>query len=148
MLGGNGVPGNLPGEVKGIPVDRKADALFFLHAGRIDARRNEQEVREKKRFTLARYVVTYADGKTAEVPIDAEIDIDDARQTSPSALPGAMIGWTRPYPNSDLSAVAYVKPWNNPRPDVAIKSIDLVARPDKGLGVTALIAVTAATARP
>lgn len=59
-----------------------------------------------------------------------------------------MLGWTRPYPGSDLSAVAYVKSWTNSRPDVAIKTIDLIGGPDKARGVPALIAVTAATARP
>ncbi len=32
MVGGNGVPGNLPSEVRGIPINLKADALFFLQA--------------------------------------------------------------------------------------------------------------------
>ncbi len=147
MLGGYGIPENLPSEVKGIPVDRKADALFFLHAARIDGRRNEQKIREKKRFMLAKYVITYADGKTAEVPIDSEIDVDDYKQKSPNPLSGAMIGWIKPYGNPDASAVAYVKPWTNPRPDVRIRSIDLIGGPDKGRGIPALIAVTAASAR-
>ncbi|MDB5352880.1 MAG: Beta-galactosidase/beta-glucuronidase [Planctomycetota bacterium] len=147
MLGGQGVPNNLADAVRGIPVNRKADALFFLQAARIDQRRNDQEVREKKQFEMARYVVTFADGKTAEIPVISEIDVDDYKQRSPSPLPGAQIGWTKPFANSDLSAVAYVKQWNNPRPDVAIKSVDLVYGKDRR-GVPALIAVTAATARP
>lgn len=145
MLGGPGVPNGPAEEVRGIPVGRKADALFFLQAARIDARRNDQEIREKKRYEMARYVVHYADGKTIDVPIVSEIDVDDYRQKTPAAVPGAMIGWTRAYPNSDVSAVAYVKPWPNPRPDVAIESLDLVYGKDRR-GVPALIAITAATA--
>ena len=147
MLGGPGVPNGLAESVRGIPVNRKADGLFFLQAARIDQRRTEQEVRDKKPFEMAKYVVTYADGKLAEIPVIAEIDLDDYKQRSPSSLPGAQIGWTKPYANSDLSAVAYVKQWNNPRPDVAIKSVDLVYGKDRR-GVPALIAVTAATVRP
>ncbi len=40
--------------------------------------------------------------------------------------------------------MAYVKQWNNPRPDVPITSLDLVYGKDRR-GVPALLAVTAAT---
>ncbi|MGA2034489.1 MAG: glycoside hydrolase family 2 TIM barrel-domain containing protein [Thermoguttaceae bacterium] len=145
MLGAGGVPGNLKSEVRGIPVGRKADALFFLHAARIDARRNPQEIKQEKKYDMLHYVITYADGQTQNVPIYAEIDIDDYRQSSPAAIPGAQLAWVRPYAGGDLSAVLYAKQWNNPRPDVAIKSIDMVYGPDRR-GPAALVAVTAATA--
>src|SRR6185369_1492628 len=77
MLGGPRIPNGLPAEVRGIPVNRKADALFFLQAARIDQRRSEQEVRERKRYELARYVATYADGQKAEIPLYSEIDVED-----------------------------------------------------------------------
>jgi hypothetical protein len=145
MLGGNGLPDKLPRAIRNIAVNRKADAVFFLHAARMDARRNPQEIKEKKKYEMLRYVVHYQDGKSIHVPIHAEIDIDDYRQASPRALPGAQIAWTRPYPGTGQNAVAYSKQWNNPRPDVAIKSIDMVygAQPR---GVPVLIAVTTATA--
>ncbi len=88
MLGGPGVPNNLNTEVKGIPVNRKADALFFLQAARIDRRRSAQEVQEKKAYEIARYVVHYADGKDESVPILSEIDVDDYRQRSPAPAAG------------------------------------------------------------
>jgi beta-galactosidase len=139
MLGGDGVPGNLPSEVKGIPVDRKVDALFFLQAARIDQRRNNDEIRDKKPFELARYVIHYADGKTADVPIYSEIDIYNYKQATPISLPGASIAWTRKYPGTDQTAVAYTQQWNNPRPDVPITSLDLVRGSDPR-GIPALIA--------
>ncbi len=145
MLGGPGVPNKLPEAVKGIPVNRKADALFFLQAARLDARRGDQEIKEKKQYELCRYVITYADGKTAEVPIFAETDVEDYRQKTPAAIPGAQIAWTRPYEGTELSAVAYSKQWDNPRRDVAIKSIDMVYGPQQR-GVPVLLAVTAASA--
>ena len=147
MLAGPNVPNKLPTAVRGIPVARKADALFFLQAARIDQRRPEHEIREKKTATMARYVVHYADGKTVDVPIRPEIDVDDYRQRQPAAIPGAQLVWVRPYEGTDLSAVAYVKQWDNPRPDVAIESVDLVSGPDQR-GVLALIALTAASANP
>ena len=145
LLAGSGVPGVTQAEVKGIPVNRKATALFFLQAARIDARRNPDERKQGRKYELARYVVHYADGQTADIPVYAEIDVDDYRQKSPLPLPGAQIAWTKPYPGSDQTAVAYSRQWDNPRPDVAIQSIDLVAGADKR-GVPALLALTAAAA--
>ncbi|NQT53321.1 hypothetical protein HQ576_14785, partial [bacterium] len=146
MLGGSRVPGKLPDAVKGIPVGRKADALFFLHTARIDRRRNRNDIKKGKHYEMLRYVVTYADGKTADVPILAEVDIEDYRQRQPRAIPGAQTAWTRPYDGTEFSAVVYSKQWNNPRRDVAIKSIDMVYGKERR-GVPALIAVTAASAR-
>ena len=145
MLGGPGVPGSLPDAVRGIPVRRKADALFFLQAARLDQRRDEREKREGKKYEMAHYVVTYEDGKTEIVPVFAEINVDDYKQKTPTALPGAQLGWTRPYPNTDQTAVAYVQQWNNPRPAVAIKTVDLEYGPDWQRGVPVLLALTAAT---
>jgi len=41
-------------EVRGIRVRRKADALFFLHTARTDARRDRREVQEKKQCEMPR----------------------------------------------------------------------------------------------
>jgi beta-galactosidase len=64
MLGGGGVPNNPPEQVTDIPINQKADALFFLHTARIDQRRNNDEVRDNKKFEMARYVINYADGQS------------------------------------------------------------------------------------
>jgi len=146
MLEGPGVPNQLPEEVRGIPVQRKADALFFLQAARIDERRSEAERRDRKAFELFHYVVRYADGKEEQVPILAELDVEDYKQEGdPRPIPGAQIAWARPYAGTAASAVAYSKQWNNPRPDVAIASID-VAYPAARRGVPAVLAITAASA--
>ncbi|MDX1931796.1 MAG: glycoside hydrolase family 2 TIM barrel-domain containing protein [Capsulimonadales bacterium] len=146
MLKGDGVPGNLPESVREIPIGRKADALFFLQTARIDQRRNRDEIRDRKPVEMARYVVTYEDGEKAVVPIRAEEDVDDYRQESPRAIPGAQIGWIKRYDGTPYSAVAYVQQWNNPRPSVAIRSVDLEYGADRR-GVPVLLALTAATAR-
>jgi beta-galactosidase len=146
MLGGSGVPNNPPEKVTGIPLNRRADALFFLHTARIDQRRNDQEQREGKRYEMARYVVTYADGQTATIPVCAEIDIEDWRQDGgPRAIPGAQVAWSRPYPDSGRCAVAYSLQWTNTRPDAEIASVGLEYGPDRR-GVPVLLALTAATA--
>ena len=127
MLAGNGIPGKLPAEVKGIPVNKKADALFFLHTCRLDQRRNDRDIKEGKKFELARYVVNYADGQTMDIPIFAEIDIHEYKQKdAPQQIPGAQLAWTQAYEGAGFCAAAYSKQWLNPRPDVEIKSLDIV----------------------
>jgi beta-galactosidase len=145
MLGGEGIPNNPPQEVKDIPIGKKAEALFFLHTARIDQRRNNDDLRDNKKFEMARYIVHYADGQSVTIPIYSEIDIEHYRQETPKAIPGAQIAWVSKYEGSNESAVAYSKQWNNPRPDVAIKSIDMTYGPDKR-GVPVLLAISAATA--
>jgi len=143
MLAGNGVPGVTQQEVKGIPVNQKAAALFFLQAARIDARRNSDEVKRGRKYEMAKYVVHYADGQTADIPVYAEIDVEDYRQKTLMPLPGAQIAWTKAYPGSDQTAVAYSQQWDNPRPSVPIQSIDLVYGADRR-GIPALLAITTA----
>lgn len=145
MLAGQNVPNKLPEEVKGIPVGRKADALFFLHTARLDQRRNKKEIDEKKRFEMLRYVVNYADGQSETVPVYAEIDIHDYRQKTPQPIEGAQLAWTSKYEGTDFSTAAYAKQWNNPRPEIEIKSLDIVYG-DQKRGVPVVLAITSASA--
>jgi len=143
MLGGSNVPGNLPAQVTGIPVNQKADALFFLQAARIDAPRRADEIRDFKKYEMADYVIHYADGEDENVPVYSEISVANYLQPSPTAIPKAQIAWVGPYADGSGCAVAYSMQWDNPHPDVAITSIDFVYGPDRR-GVPALLALTAA----
>ncbi len=144
MLGGDNVPGNPPQQITDIAVGQQADALFFLHAARVDQRLDERQRHEGKQLEMCQYVVHYADGSEVVVPVICEQHIDDYRQLQPAALPGAQLAWTSKYSQSDLFATAYAMQWNNPRPDVEITSIDLRYGPDR-CGVPCLIALTAVT---
>ncbi|MDQ2730044.1 MAG: hypothetical protein M3Y56_00155, partial [Armatimonadota bacterium] len=149
MLGGGGVPGNLADHVAGIPVGRKADALFFLQAARIDQPMSTDDIKNHRQFEMADYIVHYADGQTAKVPVYSQISVENYKQdakTGPIAIPGAQVAWTRPYPGTDQMAVAYSMQWNNPRPDQPIQSIDLQFGPDRR-GVLSLLGVTAASSQ-
>jgi beta-galactosidase len=145
MLGGRGVPGDLPEEITGIPVGRKADALFFLHTARIDRRMNQRDREQNRKFELCRYVIHYADGERVELPVYSEIDIENYVQEKPAALPGAQVVWTLPYDDDGArQAVLYAKQWNNPRPDVAVDCVDLLYGSDRDCGVPVLVGLTAA----
>ncbi|MCL1888238.1 MAG: hypothetical protein FWF96_05150, partial [Kiritimatiellaeota bacterium] len=143
MLKGANIPGDLPAEITGIPVNQKADALFLLQAARVDRRRNPNEAKAGTWFELAKYVVRYVDGETVEIPVMAERDIDNYSQQNPAAVPGAQVAWTKKFDGNDDSAVAYLMQWTNPRPDVAIATLDLLPGKDNA-GVPVLIALTAA----
>lgn len=146
MLAGPNLPNQLPKEVKGIAVGRKADALFFLHTARINQRRSEQEKKQGKKDEIVRYVVHYADGTDEIVAVYSESDVEDYKTKSVQALPGAQVAWTQPYQGTEFQAVVYSKQWNNPRPDVEIQSLDVMPG-ESSSGTVALLAVTAATAQ-
>ena len=141
MLGAPGIPNNPAAEVKGIPVGKKVDALFFLHTARIDRKRTPEEIAAGKKFEMLRYVVHYKDGAEEIIPIYSEIDIGDYKVKTASPLPGAQLAWTKPYAGTEFSAAVYSKQWTNPRPDVEIQSIDMLYGPDKH-GVPALLGIS------
>ncbi|MCL1887841.1 MAG: hypothetical protein FWF96_03090, partial [Kiritimatiellaeota bacterium] len=145
MLKGNGIPGDLPESITGIPVDCEADALFFLHAARIDRRVDANAKRDGRWLEIARYVVHYADGETVEIPVMAERDVDNHAQPNPAVIPGAQIAWSKKFDANDDTAVAYLMQWTNPRPDTPIATLDLLPGKDNA-GVPALLALTAARA--
>ena len=145
MLNGNGIPGKLPDSVTGIPVNQKADALFFLQSARIEQPLSADDIKNNRKFEIADYIIHYADGKTEKVPVYESVDVDNYMQPTPTALPGAQIAWTAAYADK-TSAVAYSMQWNNPHPDDTITSIDLVYGPDRR-AVPSLLAITAAQAQ-
>ena len=116
MLGGGNIPGNLPDAVTGIAVGRKADALFFLQAARIDQVPSAADLRAGRRFEIADYRIHYHDGTVATVPVFLNVNVANYVQNgAPAALPGAQVAWTRRY-DGDIqgaSAVAYSMQWNN-----------------------------------
>jgi len=135
----------LPQRVDGIPVGRKADALFFLHTFNQyrapDARRDPNPV-------VFQYVVHYADGQTADVPVRLGLQVAHWISKDPAGLREATLAWAAPFPNDDSGdqAAVYQMQWDNPRPDVAIESVDLTYGGNGNrYGQPALLAVTAAT---
>jgi beta-galactosidase len=150
MLAGQGAKGNMPREFRGLKVDRKADALFFLHTFR-QARQWRPRPNETTPPTVFKYVVHYADGNAAEAPVLYGQGVDHWISSDPRSLKSAALAWAGKFPGdaSEQQAVVYQMQWKNPRPDVPIATIDLVYDQKAGnqYGVPALLAVTAASAR-
>lgn len=147
MLQGNG-PNAVAGaewDVRDIAVNRKANAVFFLHTFNLtDNRKLRQEP------MAFRYVVHYADGQSVDVPVRCGQQVGHWAVKAPAGLSGAALAWAAPFKNDPAEqAAVYSMQWNNPRPDVAIKSIDIGYDPEAGRraarGNAAVLAITAAT---
>ncbi len=148
MLAGPGVKGRMPDAVDGIPAGVKADALFFLHTFR-QAKEWKPTNEQKGPPTVFEYVVHYADGKTAEVPVKYGRGVGDWLQSKPQGLPEAAVAWAAPVAkDAGKSAVVYQMQWTNPRPEEEIQSIDIRYDLKVGnqYGAPAVLAITAGTA--
>jgi beta-galactosidase len=127
VLGGGGRP-QFPREVLGIPVGGCADRLFFLHTAAWMAPRGT---------TVLTYRITYADGVRSDIPVRSGFEIAD--WWNPGELRGALLGLTQT--NAQLKDIAlFMMPWDNPRPDQPIVSIDSISA---GTSVPVVVAITA-----
>jgi beta-galactosidase len=150
MLAGPGARGQLPPAVKGLKAGCKADVLFFLHAfNRTGDWRRDQP--DQPAPILFKYVVHYADGQTADVPVLYGEGADHWIAKEPGGLSGASLAWAAPFPGEKHGAEApeqaavYQLSWTNPRPKVTIESIDMLYGPaGSQYGTPALLAITAA----
>jgi beta-galactosidase len=149
MLGGDAANGKLPAAVKDIPVKRKADVLFFLHTFH-QTREWKPALTGGQRTppVVFQYVVHYADGKTAVVPVRYGRGVGHWVADEPRGLPEAAVAWAAPFPtDAKKQAVVYQMQWTNPRPGVEIRSLDLRYDPKVGntYGTPAVLGITAAT---
>ena len=131
-------------EVRGIPVRRKADALFFLHTyNRGPAARQWERDNEGPQTapTVMRYVVHYGDGTAAEIPVKYRLHIDQWLRKRPEggmldALPEARVAWDRQVwhrwgHRGHESLRLYRMAWENPHPEKMIETLDVVSANDE-----------------
>jgi beta-galactosidase len=148
MLAGPGMKGELAKSVSGIPVDEKADALFFLHTfHRVKDWRAEGDKKEPPPVFV--YVVKFADGKSVEIPVRYERGVGPWITAQPSGVAEAAVAWNAPLPKDPSKQMAvYQMMWKNPRPGETIKSIDVKFDDKVGnaYGVPIVLGITAAKA--
>jgi len=130
-------------EVRGIKVGgRKADVLFFLQAADVRRPITDQErarmLARRRPFrppVLATYVIRYADGQTADVPVVLERHVDHWLQADPKPLAGATVAWSAPIEAAEgQRGVLYTMKAANPRPGVPIVAIDVMLGERAGQG--------------
>jgi hypothetical protein len=89
--------------------------------------------------------VHYADGDRVVVPVLYGRGAGHWIAEEPQGLPDASVAWAAPFPkDAKRQAVVYQMSWTNPRSEVEIRSIDVLA--GDGHGVPVVLAITAATA--
>ncbi len=131
-------PGSAPQAVTGMKVGRTADALYFL-----------QSAAWISPGLHATYRIHYADGATTDIPLEGDVNYRDWSSDNPqepfSSEIGTFtqVGWTGSTPQFPKVS-AFVMQWTNPRPEVAIESLDFIGANN---GVAILVGVTAG-ARP
>lgn len=120
---------------------------------------------------VLRYVIHYADGKKVEIPVILEKHIDHWLKADPEPLPQAQLAATVQVPGleeqsqdrlrwlvyqmnarrvpdlpevkaEDVRGVLYGMQVKNPRPDVEIKSIDMVPGEDDRKAIPAVLGIT------
>ena len=107
-------------------MNQRARSLYFLHG---------LGWQEEDGKTVARYVVHFVDGKSNTIEVVYGRDIrnwqfwpERVAQEDGGAVPawkGRQERWKTAWPNCGVRL--YKLNWTNPRPDVEIKSVDLVS---------------------
>lgn len=125
LLAAEGDPSrSWPVAVKGIPIGVKAKALHFLHTTSAPDRRYGNIYDRGKYYPpeVGRYVIHYADGTTADVPMLYRRTITDWNAGLP---PGqAETAWEGTTASGARALLSSWR-WDNPAPDKVIESIDL-----------------------
>jgi len=108
-----------------VEVGAKARSLYFLHAS------------AWTQGHMATYVVRYADGASAEIPIRAKEEICDWWGAQHG--PNYRVAFLMPNLKTDQVGLV-VFGWDNPHPDKEIKSLEL--KSENGQGIVLVAAVT------
>jgi len=112
--------GEFPEEVKGIPVGMKCRRLHFLHSTGWSANDGTQ---------VGLYRLHYADGQTQELPIIYGKQVRDWFSNPGTQLldDNTVVAWSvKPMRDADNKTL-FRTSWDNPLPDVELKSIDFVS---------------------
>ncbi len=154
-------------EVRGIPVGRRAEVLYFLHAHNPGPAlaQWQQKDRDAKAAgerpleppTLFRYVLHYADGESLTVNVRWDESVNDWLRAGEYADPPyAATAWTQTvskdwvldrWPRKGLRVVLYAMRYENPRPDEEVATVDVVSANDAAhdWGAPAVLAVSTGT---
>jgi hypothetical protein len=109
----------------GIKIGRRCHRLHFLHG---------TGWKESNGVEIARFIIHYADGKSSERPIRYGHDVQNFVWLTPSdleELPGAVRAWegTNGLTVQTRARLRlYKSVWENPRPNIAIATLDYVSK--------------------
>jgi len=112
--------GGLPAQVLGIPVERRATSIHFLHGAFAVGSSFDKK-------PIGHYTVHYANGEQRDIPIREGIEIEDA-YVSRGKLKAAWPSFTDPAKAMrDTRPKLYDLVWKNPLPQQVVTRIDFKA---------------------
>ena len=149
-LSGFGFEGKVD-RIDGIEVGRRADGLAFLHTFHPGpGLKNGKNTGLAAEVILFEYIIHYADGSSATVPVKWNVNISDWRNRLAN-LPEARLVWTTPIESRsgriDAHTALYSYEWKNPKPDQEVESIDLVKTAPWDCGAPAVLAISSVADR-
>lgn len=107
---------NLPLKVGPIPVNKKADYLFFLHSS--------AWVRIDKGGVVGIYKIIYEDGREINVEVRRGYEIEDWWFGSKDLkLENGKVAWTKKLEKGKREVGIFISLWKNPYPETEIKEI-------------------------
>jgi hypothetical protein len=143
---------DFPERVNDIPIEQLCRRLHFLHTLTSSSYRSrkaddtwEEAFHVPLGTVVGRYVIHYADAQKAEISINYGRDVRDWWHYSESAPddPALIVAWEGSDAQSRRHGATtrlYKSTWQNPRSDVAIRSLDFVHA--KTYAVPVLVAIT------
>ncbi|NOU36164.1 MAG: hypothetical protein HOO88_05300 [Kiritimatiellaceae bacterium] len=136
---------NAESETVTIPVNTKADSLFFLHTF-LQTKEWKSTKNDDEAPVLFQYVVSYEDGTKLPIEITLNSNVSNWLQANPSALSNAEAAWIGPAASEGGSRpTLYQFQWNNPQPAKQIVSVELsYAEKGKDFGAPVLLGLTTA----
>jgi WD40 repeat protein len=123
-----------PPSVYGIAVNVKCSRLHFLHAAI-----NEMDTPDGAH--IGSYVIHYSDGSERAVAIIFGRDVASFESDKIEKKHDAVIAWTGANTRNDRQKRLFKTTWENPQPDVEVKSIDFVSTHE--VAAPFLVAITA-----
>lgn len=118
--GGNGTPVPVSREVDGIPINQKARRLHFLQGTHWHPRDGA---------LIGSYVVNYVDGTRVPIPVHYGQDVVDwwTVDDNSSVAAQTRLAWVGSNGAAgDRPIRLFLESWENPRPYVTIRSVDMV----------------------
>lgn len=112
--------GEFPEDMKNITVDLKCARLHFLHAASWGAF-------AEKGTKIGAFIVHHIDGSEREIPLVAGEDLGDWVAYDEEDYRNATRVWKDKTP-SGIPVRLYKSKWENPNPELAIKTIDYVSK--------------------
>jgi len=123
-----GAKGITTPDVSGIPVGKKAEAIFFLHSFNPVKSWKSQFEKEEPPIVFE-YTVKFRNGTESVIPVRWGKDVGawNVPKESVRDLPGANVAWQAAFPNgpADRRAAVYAMRWVNPKPEEIIESFSL-----------------------